>query len=114
MTDPVRAKLSEQAHAVITLIKRGCTPPPEDLMDLARAYLALEARLAAAEGLMKRAADYIEKGYDPHDEGCEPDPDPNMPEEFRACSICGLAKLLAELRAACADELSAILKGEGK
>ncbi len=86
--DPVRAKRVADYYAVVST---DDTPPsPHEMTNLSLAYLDLEARLAAAEGLIERwqtisclNAEYYDLGYE------------------AALEVC-------------ADELSAILKGEGK
>ena len=94
MTDPVRAKLSERIYDAILSIVAGAIGSFDRVPSLLAEVSALEARLAAAEGLVERWRKVLRE----------------LP--FSRDDEYGMGKLDG-LRI-CADELSAILKGEGK
>ena len=92
MTDPVRAKLSERMQNTASWADDGdAQVSAEQLLAWATEVSALEARLAAAEGV---AEEWRKDAT-----------------EWAGCEECtGAERTLKD----CADELSAILKGEGK
>ena len=91
MTDPVRAKLSERIYDAILSIAAGTIGSFDRVPSLLAEVSALEARLAAAEGVVGKWR--------------------KDATEWAGCEECtGAERTLKD----CADELSAILKGEGK